>query len=396
VTRADLIRNGPYRLLFPLGVLCGILGVGHWLFWSLGWLPESHSFFHATIQVQGFLSCFVVGFLMTALPRFLGAPPARWAEVGCAVGAVIVFVSCSLLARAVLAQAAFLFLVASTVVFALRRLPRRTKSPPASFILIGFGLAQAVAGSALMIGSGMGQKSLIWMEAGRQMLQVGFLLCLVLGIAGYLAPFLTGYAGDPSCDPGVTPLRGINPVSVLFHSAAGALIATSFLYEAHRPAWATGVRAIVALMHLAIFGRIYRPLRKKTTYAFFFWIACWMVLAGLWAVYLWPDYRLAGLHLMFIGGFSLMIFSFGLMVILSHGAEAQLLMGPLLPLKIVGTAVLLAAAFRYAADVDGWRYKTWIHAASGTWVLAALLWLGYIFPKLWRIPLEEPGYGRSI
>ena len=37
-----------------------------------------------------------------------------------------------------------------------------------------------------------------------------------------------------------------------------------------------------------------------------------MVLAGLWAVFLWPDYRLAGLHLIFIGGFSLMIFSFGL------------------------------------------------------------------------------------
>lgn len=29
MNRLDLIRFGPYRLLFPLGILCGLLGVGH-------------------------------------------------------------------------------------------------------------------------------------------------------------------------------------------------------------------------------------------------------------------------------------------------------------------------------------------------------------------------------
>ena len=87
-----------------------------------------------------------------------------------------------------------------------------------------------------------------------------------------------------------------------------------------------------------------------------------------------------------------MIFSFGLLVILSHGAEAQLLMGRLIPLKIVGSGILLAAAARYVADVDAWRYQTWIHVASGLWVLAAGFWVVYIFPKLWRPPLNEaPG-----
>ena len=83
-----------------------------------------------------------------------------------------------------------------------------------------------------------------------------------------------------------------------------------------------------------------------------------------------------------------MIFSFGLLVVLTHGSEAQLLMGPLLPLKIVGATVLAAAGLRYAADMDAWHYQTWIHAASGAWVLAAGLWLTYIFPKLWRAPME--------
>jgi uncharacterized protein involved in response to NO len=168
----------------------------------------------------------------------------------------------------------------------------------------------------------------------------------------------------------------------------GILIAASFLIEPHHASWAAGLRAVTVLVHLNVFARIYRPPRKKTAYSFFFWIACWMVTLGLWAAFLWPDYRIAGLHLIFIGGFSLMIFSFGLLVILSHGADAELLNGRLIPLKIVGISILIAAALRYTADVDAWHYKIWIHAASGMWVVAAGFWLIYIFPKLWSSPVE--------
>src|ERR1035441_7972006 len=117
MNRLDLIRYGPYRLLFPLGILCGLLGVGHWVLWSVGWLSESHAFFHASIQVQGFLTCFVVGFLMTALPRFLGSEPARRSEVACAVGTVLLFVAFSFAQKLIAAQAAFLALLAFTILF---------------------------------------------------------------------------------------------------------------------------------------------------------------------------------------------------------------------------------------------------------------------------------------
>src|ERR1035437_201255 len=123
MSRLDLIRNGPYRLLFPLGVLCGLIGVGHWMLWSIGWLAESHSFFHASMQVQGFLTCFVVGFLMTALPRFLGAPPARLGEVAAARGPFFFFVSLSFLGRSQMAQGAFPLPLGLTLLFATRRLP---------------------------------------------------------------------------------------------------------------------------------------------------------------------------------------------------------------------------------------------------------------------------------
>src|SRR5690348_4847137 len=108
MNRLDLVRYGPYRLLFPIGVLCGLIGVGHWLFWSLGWVAEGRTFFHATLQVQGFLTCFAVGFLMTALPRFLGAAPASLFEVGCVLAASLAFILFVCLTRWTASQAAFL------------------------------------------------------------------------------------------------------------------------------------------------------------------------------------------------------------------------------------------------------------------------------------------------
>jgi hypothetical protein len=135
-----------------------------------------------------------------------------------------------------------------------------------------------------------------------------------------------------------------------------------------------------------LFAKIARPVRNKRAYVYFFWISCWLMLFGLLGAALWPDLRIANLHFLFISGFSLMIFSFGLMVVLSHGAQADLLNSRLITLKIVGIAVLAAAAMRVTADIDAWNNRLWLQMASGTWVFAAGLWLAYVFPKLYRIP----------
>ena len=401
LTKMDLIRIGPYRIFFPLGILCGILGVGHWVLWSAGWIKESNSFFHASMQVEGFLACFVAGFMMTALPRFSGTSNASNAELAVGVGAAMLFVILSLYGYNAEAQLCFLALIFNLVAFAARRFPHRTKDPPASFALIPFGLLHAVLGSSLILLNRFGRDSLRLMETGRQMLQIGFLLCMVLGIAGYLAPYLTGFAADPRVDPGAGFLRRFTKSNLVFHAVSGALIIGSFFLGPAFPRPAPFLRATVALAHFNLFGKIYRWPKKRSSTALLFWLACWMVPAGLWGAALWPDYRIAALHVLFIGGFSLMIFSFGLLVVLSHGAQTGLLSGPLIPLKIVGLFVLAAMVLRVTADIEGWHYQLWIHMASGLWVIAAALWLIYIFPKLWSIPaLDEAGrpktsYGRG-
>jgi len=359
-----------------MGVLNGLIGVGYWALWSVGWIEESDAFFHSSLQVQGFLGCFVAGFLMTAMPRFLGTFSASRMELVISFLPAFFFTLLTVLNHRVPAQAAFLLMMASLIPFILRRVAGRTKNPPTSFLLIGFGLTHAILGTSLILWSDFGQQSMTILGIGRQMLQLGFLLCLVLGIAGNLLPFLMGYSEN----------RPTGSRAVLFHGLTGTLIFASFLVEAQSPKAAFWMRAFVASIHLLWFGRIGRKVKAKSIYVYFFWISCWMILAGLWSLALFPNYRLAGLHLIFISGFSLMIFSFGLMVVMSHAGKAIQLTRRLIPLQITGDCVLLAAVCRYIADVDVLRhYPFWIHLSSGFWLVAALIWLVYTLPMLWTV-----------
>src|SRR5437667_37528 len=95
LSSAPICRREPYLLFFPLGALLAWAGVLPWLLFSLGatglYGPMFEAIgyraaFHPVAQVEGFLTCFAVGFLFTFIPRRTGtAPPAAW-EMGLGLG----------------------------------------------------------------------------------------------------------------------------------------------------------------------------------------------------------------------------------------------------------------------------------------------------------------------
>ena len=80
----------PYQLLFPLGILLGIVGVSFWSLYAIGWIDTVPSSYHIDLQIQGFLLSFVLGFLMTALPRFSKTWPAKRWELTVAISFLII------------------------------------------------------------------------------------------------------------------------------------------------------------------------------------------------------------------------------------------------------------------------------------------------------------------
>src|SRR5437868_10621732 len=83
----------PYRIFFPLGIILGAAGVSIWPLYYYGVTEGYSGRAHALVQTDGFLYAFVVGFLLTAIPRFTGTEtPSRAVQyvlaallVGCAV-----------------------------------------------------------------------------------------------------------------------------------------------------------------------------------------------------------------------------------------------------------------------------------------------------------------------
>src|SRR5215510_4184758 len=82
----------PFRVLFPLGVLVGWVGVGHWLAYGVGVITQFSCLLHGVIQMQAFVGAFAAGFLLTALPRRTGSPPASRGFVAAVCLAVAVMV----------------------------------------------------------------------------------------------------------------------------------------------------------------------------------------------------------------------------------------------------------------------------------------------------------------
>jgi uncharacterized protein involved in response to NO len=378
------LPSNPFRLFFPAGLLFGVIGVGHWVLWSAGWNIPNVALVHASLQAQGFLASFVIGFLMTAFPRFTGTWPAARLELAVMFAALFSFFIALLRHDWIAAQLFFLAAMLDLAFFAGRRVRHRNKPLPSSFLLMGFGVLHAVLGPLFIIISRFGAADFALFSTGRQMVQVGFLLCMVLGVTGKLAPFLLGYTDDPVADAGRQARFSSGKAALVFHGLTGSGLLASFFIDNVNPHIGAGLRAVLTTLHLVSFARIARPLKKKTTLMLFFHISTWMVPLGLWVAFLWPAFRIAALHIMFLVGFSLMIFSFGMLIVLSHSGKAAALNSRLIPMKATGTLVLVALISRFLAEVIPSQYRLLIHLSSGLWVLAALTWGCYTLPKIFR------------
>lgn len=403
----------PYRVLFPLAVLAGMLGVGHWLAYAAGWSGSYSGFFHAGVQMQVYVTAFIAGFLMTAMPRFSGTRPASVAEAGSVTGLLLLVLAFLATGRWVLAQAAFVAVLLSLVAFFARRLVQRRARrragdsrprtvPPVELVWVPFALLHGLGGAALLAAGQGGWLSGRVAGTGRAMLQEGFVLAVVVGVGGFLAPRLMGTYRLPR-EPargGPEPAAGseVSPGAatgtgrrLMLHAAGGALLLASFAAHGFGLRQEADLfRAVLVTGFLVASRTLVSGPRIRDQYVRYVWIAFWMVGLGLWAAALLPAHRVAALHLVFVGGYSLMTFAVATMVIISHAGEARRLRQPGWALRLTGGGVLTALALRLASVAFPDRYFELLGAAAAVWLVAALAWLVHVAPWLGRtLPVAD-------
>lgn len=375
-------RRDPYRLLFPLGLLLSWAGVLHWALHA-GGVGDYRPVFHAVAQIQGFLTSFAAGFLLTAIPRRTGTrPPAAW-EMAVALAAPAAATAAAWAERWVLSQACWLALAVMLVSFALRRFlsAQAARRPPNSFVWLPLALLMGIAGSLLTGALGLLGLAGAWLhDLGRLLLLQGLFLGLVLGVGGMVLPLIT--RGEPPPDAGSS--RAGRLARLGHAAAAGALVLSFWIENSGSTRWGAALRAAVVLAVLLAAARIDRPPRVPGWHRRLAWISAWMVPAGYLAVSLWPLNRAAGLHVVFIGGFALMTLSVSLHVTLAHGGYPRLLVESPWQVAAYGGLLLAAVAARALVDFDAARFYAWLGISASLFLVATLAWASVVLPRLWR------------
>jgi len=396
INSANAVLEEPYRLLFPLGILMGMIGVGHWLAYAAGWTQSCSAFYHSSVQMQAYMSCFVFGFLLTAMPRFASAPHATLGELSVFTGLILaipVFLGWGLWQ---VSEVCFIGLLLSLARFAVKRIKSRESSaggqPPLEFIWIPVAILHGLVGMGLLI-AGQAKVLPAWAySVGKPMEEQGFLLAIVLGVGGFLAPRLMGrHQVIQSAElENEREIRRIRINKITFHAVAGILLFLSFWLEGLGiKSAAYWLRALLVTAILVWNRTLPLPPKVPDLFVKLVWVSFGMVALGHWGIAFFPQYRTAMLHLVLISGFSLMTFSVATMVTLSHAGEAAKLRQPLFILKVIGLGMAVTAAARVSAVFFPGNYFPILGFAAAVWLSAGIAWLCFVTPKIVKIPAAD-------
>jgi uncharacterized protein involved in response to NO len=374
-------RAEPFRLFFPLGVLLAWVGIGHWLLYAIGATATYSCQLHGLVQFQGFMMAFAFGFLWTAIPRRTGTEAASPFELGLAASGLGLTTVAAVLEVWWLAETTYGALIVLLLLFAIRRFvtPGARRRPPAAFVLIPLGAFHGLLGALLILVSTSPAGPAWTMGLGKLLVEQGVFLCFALGAGALVLPLIGGT--PPPADLGSTPAEGRK---ALAYAAAGCGIFASLVIE-HGGWERTGalLRAAIVALCLTAGAGAWRPPGKPGLHRRLVWVAVWLMPVGLAVSGLWPSYRVPALHILFIGGFSLLAFSVATHVALSHLNLEQLATGRPPAVTALGATFLCALLARVAADASE-TYFAHLGWAAGMWLAGSAIWLAFLGPRLFR------------
>jgi uncharacterized protein involved in response to NO len=377
----DLCLSEPFRIFFPLATLLGISGVSLWpLFFS-----GIHKFYpgpmHARLMIEGFLAGFVLGFLGT-LPRLLSTPPLRRRELGTLLALYLATAGLHIGRQSRAGDLAFITLLLAFGGCMLLRVRQRVDLPPPGFVLVAFGYLSGVAGPALWLAGLQGWISGTATIFGGMLLNQAFVLFLLLGIGTFLLPRFLRLRNVRTMVEERTASTGWR-LRAGFSFITGVALLASYWLEAsdslsRAAAWLRASAAVVYLAAMIPFHRQSDPLR---TAAFAVQLSLLALTAGLVFPLFWPMQRIAGLHVVFLGGFSLITFTVATRVVLGHSGHERLFDARLPALQIATALLLIGSALRAIGDFVPSR-PVWLNGASSLWMLAAGIWGFSVLPKV--------------
>ena len=379
----------PFRIFFPIGTLFGISGVSLWPLFYLGIHTSFYpGMMHARVMIEGFLGAFIFGFLGTAMPRVIGAPAMMRCEVWTLVVLHLTAIGLHIGLQPLAGDCVFLALLVLFLVCMGKRFASRIDMPPPGFALVGLGFLNALAGTALLASAPWNGWPFA-MPVGTALLNEGWVLLLIIGIGGFLLPRFLGIP-QPEFPESRTPHPGWKS-RALIAAATGIVITVTLIAEslAFHPFAAHVIRCAAAGAYLLTTVPFLHARVPNVTLTICLRAALVLLIAGLVFPLCWPLQRVAGLHVIFIGGFSLITLTVATRVVLGHSGNSHLFTTPLPFLITAGFLIVTATGLRAFGDFVPLTRNHWLNAASYAWMLGASVWAWRVLPKVRIADLEE-------
>src|SRR6266567_675031 len=371
----------PFRIFFPLGLLLGVIGVALWplfVWHAIDFYPANA---HVRLMIEGLMGSFIIGFLGTAGPRLLDARPLSAMETSTLFALQILNAFLQLPQDQSAGDIVFLVLLLMFLGAMATRARTAQDLPPPNFVLVLFGLLNAIAGIFLIVAARSMTNGIFANQLGTLMLNEGFVLFPILGVGAFFFPRLLGGAKPEPADLQIA--SALWRRRAVIAALSGLVIWSSFVLEAL--AWAriaALIRGLTTLVYFVTQGHLLKRPSGPPFLAQCFRLGALLLVAGLFLPAVLPAYRVANLHLTFIGGFSIIVFTVSTRVILGHAGQSDLFRKRLRFLIAALALLVVAMLARVGADfIPPERNRHLVYAAL-IWLAAAIVWAWALVPKL--------------
>jgi hypothetical protein len=377
----------PFRIFFPVGLLLGAIGVALWpLFvWHvIDYYPRDA---HLRLMIEGLMGSFILGFLGTAGPRLLDARPFAFLETSALLALQLLTASLHLLHKREIGDAVFVATLLLFLGFMAARARTRQDLPPPNFVLVALGFVSAILGTLMIVAARRVTNGGFLDPLGALMLNQGFVLFPILGVGAFFFPKLLGGAKPEAADLNIA--MTLWKKRALIATLAGVMIWISFVLEVFQwTRFAAIVRGSVVLFYFTFQGHLFEKPSGPPFLANCFRFGAVLLVIALFFPAMLPNNRLANMHLAFIGGFTIILFTVSTRVILGHSGHGHLFQKRVRFLIAALVLLIVAMVARVGADFFPPGRNSHLVYAALIWVIAAVVWAWALVPKLLLVEEE--------
>jgi uncharacterized protein involved in response to NO len=373
----------PFRVFFPEGVLAGVVGVSLWPLYVFKAIALYPGEVHGRIMAYGLFGAFIFGFLGTAMPRLLSAPPLGTRNVLTLLAVHLAMVVAFATQKKFVGDALFLILLLFFITLMGMRLRHRRDTPPPGFVLVGLAFVCVLAGAIIaLFEPGMEDAAAYWVPLQRRLSYQGFVLLPILGIGPFILPRFFGLPNPHDFPETLTPSKIWRKKATLAAGVGALVIASFFVESSGRIRLAYGLRFGATLVYLLLEFPFHLAPKRTNALGIALRIAFVALISGFILIAIYPAYRVGLLHLTLIGGFAVITFAVATRVLFGHSGNLEKLRLKNRWLLVAVGLMLFGMATRISGDF--WPKIMFSHYSYGAlvWIVGVGVWAFFALAKV--------------